>query len=273
MTVIDTTAPRHTEDASAPPPDAQDVRHSAHWSAKELLLTRTEFELAVLRGLVATVPGERGGPRCVTRGELDRLQTAEGFAHTLRERVRVLGTAEAADLLGIAKDRFGRIARAGLIAPARFQLNRYRSVVWHYFADEVREFGAAHPELLVGRAPEAMSRRLRDGEDLRAPGWRDRMHQHLLGQAGTAWERAAVTASFLEPEDVADAIADPHERALLNRLRHDLTYSGRPGAVPTPGDLLMEHMMCARVPEEIHGYRVLLALTAAVARDERPARE
>ncbi|SDJ41553.1 DUF6397 family protein [Streptomyces indicus] len=273
MTVIDTTTMPSTGQDGAPSRDALlDLSHPAHWAAKELLLTRAEFELAVLRGLIATVPGESGGQRRVTRRELDRLQAAEGFAEALRDRVRLAGTSEAADLLGITKDRFTRIARAGLLTPARFQLNRYRSVVWFYFADEVRELGAAHPELLAGRAPEAMRSRLRDGEDLRAPGWRDRMHQYLMGLATGPWERAAVTASFLDPVDVAEVVTDPHERALLNHHRLDLGSSGRPGAVPSPGDLLMERMMCARVPEEIHGYRVLLALSAAVAREEAPPR-
>ncbi|MER7171475.1 DUF6397 family protein [Streptomyces mesophilus] len=268
MTVIDTTAVLHPlVDDSASQPALHEETFPAHLAARELLLTRGEFELAVLRGLVTTVHAPGGGPRHVTRGELDRLQAREGFSVTLSNQVRLAGTAEAAELLGIAKDRFTRIARAGLLAPARFQLNRYRSVVWLYFADEVREFGAAHPDLLVGRAPEPMSRRLRGGEDLRPASWRDRMHQHLLGHAQGPWERAAVTASFLDPADVAEVVADPHDRALLNRLRHEPT-SARPGAVPSPGELLAEHMMCAGVPEEIHGYRVLLALAVSVAREE-----
>ncbi len=269
MTVIDTSAVLRTPDEDTAP---QDVCHSAPWAAKELLLTRAQFELAVLRGFIRTVPGELAGQRMVTRGELDRLQEAEDFAATLREGVRVVGTADAAGLLGIVKERFTRIARAGLIAPARFQLNRYRSLVWMYFAAEVEELADAHPGLLVGRAPETMRRRLREGEDLRAAGWRDRMHQHLQSLATRPWERAAVTASFLDPLDIADVISDPHERALLNRLRHEPTSSARPGAVPSPGELLTEHLMCAGDPEEIHGYRVLLALSAAVARQDAPAR-
>ncbi|MBC9717477.1 hypothetical protein H9Y04_33605 [Streptomyces sp. TRM66268-LWL] len=270
MTVIDTTAALYPpiEDLERRSAEAPEETHPASWAAKELLLTRGEFELAVLRGLIATVPPPDGGrPRHVTRTELDRLQAGEGFPATLGNRVRLAGTSGAAEMLGIAKDRFTRIARAGLLAPARFQLNRYRSVVWLYFAEEVREFGAAHPDLLVGRAPDAMSRRLRGGEDMRPASWRDRMHQHLLGQAVGPWERAAVTASFLDPTDVADVITDPHDRARLNRLRHD-PAPGRPGAVPSPGELLAEHMMCAALPEEIHGYRVLLALAVSVARGE-----
>ncbi len=267
MTVIDSSTVLHPSVDDASPRDTRgDATYTAHWAAKELLLTRAQFELAVLRGLVTTVAGEEGGPRLVTRAELDRLQSDDGFPVTLSDRVRLAGTAEAADLLGIAKDRFTRIVKAGLLAPARFQLNRYRSVVWHYFAEEVREFGAAHPDLLVGRAPEPMSRRLRGGEDLRAASWRDRTHQHLLSLATGPWERAAVTASFLDP---ADVVGDPHERARLNHLRADPS-SSRPGSVPSPGELLTEHMMCAAVPEEIHGYRVLLAVAVAVAREEVP---
>ncbi|WP_415953076.1 DUF6397 family protein [Streptomyces sp. KLOTTS4A1] len=277
MTVIDTRTLPHPRKGVAPPnmaAEPADVGHSAHWAAKELLLTRSEFEHAVLRGLIATVPGRAAGGRLVTRGELDRVQATKGFPGALRERVRVVGTAQAGSLLGIANARFTRLARAGLVAPAGFRLNRYRSLVWHYFAEEVRGFGAAHPELLTGRAPAEMSRRLRAGEDLRAARWRDRLHQHRLGLATTHWERAAVTASFLAPAEVADVLTDPHERALLNSLRQMAQTTGTtgPGAPPSPADLLTEHLMEAREPEEVRGYRVLLALSAAVARTDVTAR-
>ncbi|WP_256959842.1 DUF6397 family protein, partial [Streptomyces viridochromogenes] len=71
-------------------------------AARDLGLRRSDLDLAVHLGLIRTVPDEGGGGgRRVTRSELDRVRSAEGFPDSLLARVEVVGTAEAARLLDV----------------------------------------------------------------------------------------------------------------------------------------------------------------------------
>lgn len=128
-------------------------------AAQELRLKRGEFELAAQLGHVRTVGGLVSGRRRVARGEIERLRRSPGFPEALRERVRTVGTAEGAELLGVSSGRFTRLARAGYLVPVRFYLNRYRAVVWLYLAEDLRLFASGEPGLLTGRLP-----RTRTGE-------------------------------------------------------------------------------------------------------------
>ncbi|MHC0428902.1 DUF6397 family protein [Streptomyces sp. O3] len=220
-------------------------------------------------GHIRGVPGPEPGRPRVPGSEIDRLRAAEGFPGALRERVRTVGTAEGAALLAIPASRFTRLARAGLLVPVRFYLNRYRAVVWLYLADELREFAPSHGALLTGAAPEAIRRRLEAGEDLRARNWRGRRRGLLARQAGDAWEHAAVTASMLDPEQVSDAVPDPYERAYLRRI------GPRPYLAPGPPDALATQVavgiLFADDPDEIHWLHTTLAQDLEEARKQRPA--
>ena len=69
-------------------------------AARELGLRRSDLDLAVHLGLIRTVPDEGGGgARRVTRSEIDRVRSADGFPDELLARIEVVGTAEAARLL------------------------------------------------------------------------------------------------------------------------------------------------------------------------------
>lgn len=127
-------------------------------AARELGLKRSELDLAARLGRIRTVPDEGGGGRRVPRAEIDRLSAEPGFPEALRESVRTVGTREAAELMEVAPTRFTRFARAGLVVPVTFYLNRYRAVVWRYLANELRAFAAApeHAGLLHGPTPETL---------------------------------------------------------------------------------------------------------------------
>ena len=72
-------------------------------AARMLGLMPREFELAEQLGEVHTITTPAG--RRVAREELARLTSAEGFPEALRTRLRVVGTAEGAELLGISPGR------------------------------------------------------------------------------------------------------------------------------------------------------------------------
>ncbi|MFP3986424.1 DUF6397 family protein [Streptomyces sp. E11-3] len=238
-------------------------------AARELGLKRGECELGMRLGHIRSVPGPEPGKRRVPAPEIDRLRTAEGFPGALRERVRTVGTTEGAALLAIPTSRFTRLARAGLLVPVRFYLNRYRAVVWLYLADDLREFAQAHGALLTGTAPEFIRRRLEAGEDLRARNWRGRCRGLLARQAGDAWEHAAVTASVLDPAQLAEAVPDPYERAYLRRIGPDpYLASGSPDARSTQ---VITRILFADDPDEIHWLHTTLAQDLAQARRQRPA--
>ncbi|MFI7342772.1 DUF6397 family protein [Streptomyces sp. NPDC050085] len=239
-------------------------------AARELGLKRGEFDLAVRLGRIRTVAAPDGGRRRVPREEIERIRDAEGFPQALRDQVRVVGTAEGAALMGIPPTRFTRLARAGLLTPAKFYLNRYRTVVWLYLAQELREFADSelHAPLMTGRAPDKMRARLTAGEDLRPRRWRSRHAGYLLGQCSDPWERAAAMATLLDPAQLAELVENPYERAYLQRLRPEESWYGAP---ESPAARVVERILIADDPDEISWLRANLLLSLAQARDLRPA--
>ncbi|MEV4941420.1 DUF6397 family protein [Streptomyces zaomyceticus] len=237
-------------------------------AAQELELGRDEFRLAVQLGLVKSVPAGEGGRRRIERCELDRLKAAPDFPAGLRERVRVVGTGEAAALLEITPERFTKLVRTGHLSPVRFSLNRYRAVVWTYLAEEVAEFGPACPALLTGRLPRKLRERLAAHEDLRPRNWRTRRLGMLLRATDDPWARTAAIASLLDPVQVAEVVDDPYERAHLDRLRPPAP-PGMP--VRTAARDIAERLTRADDPDEILWYRVSLVMSLDEARAVQPA--
>ncbi|MEV3970739.1 DUF6397 family protein [Streptomyces sp. NPDC050698] len=243
-------------------------------AARELDLKRSEFELAVNLGLIRTVPDEGGGGRRVPRAEIDRVRSADGFPGALRERVATVGTTEGARLMGVTPTRFTSLARFGLLIPVTFYLNRYRTVVWLYLAEELRQFAAepSNARLLTGRrTPAEVREGLKAKMDRRPRNWRGRHIGFLLRQAGDdPWARAAAVACLLDPADVADVVPDRHERAHLDRCRPRLPAHGTPGS---PAAELAETLMTASEPDEVAWFRADLAHTVAAARRHLPPAE
>ncbi|MFF9090523.1 DUF6397 family protein [Streptomyces sp. NPDC014991] len=240
-------------------------------AARELKLERGEFDLAVHLGRIRSVPDEGGGgARRVQWAEIDRLRAQDGFPDALRERVRLMGTAEGAALMNISAGRFTRLARLGLLVPTHFLLNRYRAVVWLYLAEDLREFAAdaKNRNLLKGRTPESLRGQLAAGVDLRARNWRGRRLGILLRQAEHPWARAAAVAAFLTALDVADIVRDPYERAYLNRFRPAPPGQGAPG---TPSAELAERITTAQDTDELGWLRNDLARAMEEARSLSPA--
>ncbi|WP_413803122.1 DUF6397 family protein [Streptomyces iranensis] len=236
---------------------------AAAWS---LGLNTREFELAAQLGEVRTVTTGLG--RRVACEELRRVTAAEGFPEAFIARLRVVGTAESAELLGITQGRLTRLARGGFFAPVRFYVNRYRAVVWLYLASELTEFALRQPELLSGRTPPGLSAALAAGEDWRAAKWRSRRIGQLLAQTEDPWERAAVPASVLGSVELASAVADPYERAHLRELRPALVR-----ARPEAGAIrdVIDTVVTADDPREIRRYRAALASSLDDARRVRSA--
>ncbi|MGA6155214.1 DUF6397 family protein [Stenotrophomonas sp. NPDC087984] len=235
-------------------------------AARALGLKSREFELAVQLGEVRTVSTGLG--RRVACEELRRVTTAEGFPEALIVRLRVVGTAEGAELLGISQGRLTRLARGGFFAPVRFYVNRYRAVVWLYLASELTEFAIRQPELLSGRTPPGLSAALAAGEDWRAAQWRSRRIGRLLAQTEDPWERAAVLASVLGSVELATAVADPYERAHLRELRPALVRTRPEGGAVRD---VIDAVVTADDPREIRRYRAALASSLGDARRARPA--
>ncbi|WP_189834147.1 DUF6397 family protein [Streptomyces zaomyceticus] len=237
-------------------------------AAQELELGRDEFRLAVQLGLVRTVPAGERGRRRIERCELDRLKAAPDFPVGLRERVRAVGTGEAAALLEITPERFTKLVRTGHLSPVRFSLNRYRAVVWTYLAEEVAEFGPTCPGLLTGRLPLELRERLAAHEDLRPRNWRARRLGMLLRATDDPWARTAAIASLLDPVHVAEVVDDPYERAHLDRL-HPPAPPGMP--VQTAARDIAERLTRADDPDEILWHRVSLVMSLDEARAMEPA--
>jgi hypothetical protein len=239
-------------------------------AARELGLKRTEFDLAVHLGRIRTVPDEGGGGRRVPRAEIDRLRSTEGFPEALLDSLRTVGTREAAAVMGITETRFTRLARLGLVAPVRFYVNRYRTLVWLYLADELRQFAAdqKNAALMKGRTPEGWRDRLDSGLDLRPRNWRGRHLGFLLRQAHDPWERAGALAALLDPVQIAELVKDPYERAHLNRFRPDPPAQSTPGS---PAAQLAARIATADDPDEIAWLRADLTRALARAREQRPA--
>ncbi|MBT2441863.1 hypothetical protein J7E93_17440 [Streptomyces sp. ISL-36] len=246
-------------------------------AAQELELRRDEFQLAVQWGLIRTVPAGApdarggapgGGRRRVERAEVDRLRAAPDFPMGLRERVRTVGTTEAAALLSVTPDRFTKLARTGHFSPVRFYLNRYRAVVWLYLAGELGEFALTHQSLLSGRLPQEVRDRIEAGEDRRARNWRARRLGLLLRATEDPWARAAAIASLLDPLQLAEVVDDPYERTHLDRLRPQ-PPSGLPASAT--GREIADRLMLADDPDEVLWHRMSLALALDEARQERRA--
>lgn len=243
-------------------------------AARELGLRRGEFDLAVHLGHIRTVPDEGGGGRRVERTEIDRLRAQEGYPDALHDRVRVVGTTEGAALMEIPAGRFTRLARLGLLVPAKWYLNRYRAVVWLYLAEDLRNFTAdpKNAHLLKGRTPENLRSQLEAGVDLRARNWRGRHLGFLLRQADDPWVRVGAVAAFLSPVEIADVVKDPYERAYVNRFRPAPPGRGTPGS---PAAYLAERVTTAQDADEIEWLRSelghVLEEARAHSRAPRPA--
>lgn len=245
-------------------------------AARELGLRGGEFELAAQLGEILTLPPDpeaRPGPagpwrrRRVPVEEVRRLRAQEGFPDTLRERLRTVGAAEAAELLGIGAGRFLRLARAGCFAPVRFYVNRYGAVVWLYLATELTECADREPELLRGDLPAVLRVVLDGGQDWRGRKWRSRRVARLMGEAADDWESAAVIAAVLPPEELASVVEDPLERSVLRRLRPTLAL---PGASPAAREAV-ERATTAEEFDEVLWYRVNLSRALDRARHRQPA--
>ncbi|MFB8074370.1 DUF6397 family protein [Streptomyces californicus] len=237
-------------------------------AARDLGFCRAEFEIAVHLGLIEVVTARDGGRPRVPEEEIARLRKVPGFPGGMAERVRTVGTAEGAALLGIAPARFTRLARAGCFCPVTFYLNRYRAVVWLYLADELSAFAAREPELLGGRAPVEMRTLLESGVDRRPRNWRSQRIDRLVSRSRDPWARAAVQASALDPVQLAEVVDDPYERAYLARVRPEPVF-GRP-ASPAAREAMAE-LLPADDPDEILWRRVGLTLELDRAREDRPA--
>ncbi len=257
--------PTNTAVTPASPPTLAQGR-----AARELGLKRGEFDLAVRLGRVRTVPDEGGAGRRVTRAEIDRVTSEEGFPEVLRERVKAVGTSEGAALMGVTTARFTRFARLGLVVPVKWYLNRYRAVVWLYPAEELRQFAADEKNalLLNGRVPEGLRDQLDTGLDLRARNWRGRHLGFLLRQSEDPWARTAAVAALLDPAQVAEIVSDPYERAYMDRHRPDQPSHGAPDS---PAAHVTARIMTAADPDEISWLRADLANGLEEARDHRPA--
>ncbi|MFJ4986516.1 DUF6397 family protein [Streptomyces sp. NPDC088732] len=234
---------------------------------EELGLEADEFDVALRTGEIRTTPAA-GGRRRVVRKDVERLRAEEGFPDTLRERLRLVGSVEGGELIGITRDRFTRFAKGGLIRPVRWYVNRYRTVVWLYLAVEVRQLAVDHPALLTGRLPAALRDALDEGEDHRPRGWRARRVEEMVRDAADAWGEAAAWAALLGPEAAAEAVPDPHERAYLRRLR--------PGLPPgNTGSYAVREVIDAHIvadhPDEVAFAQVSLADALLRARAVRPA--
>ncbi|MGK5728849.1 DUF6397 family protein [Streptomyces sp. URMC 124] len=236
-------------------------------AARELGLRPREFELAVQLGHVRTVSAPGGRPR-VAREEIERHRSGEGFPGSLRNRLWAVGTAEAAQLMGVSPARFARLAKGGCFAPVAFYVNRYRAVVWRYLAADLVEFADANPELLTGRTPAALRLELEGRDDQRARSWRARRLDQLTGQAADPWERAAAVAAVLASDQLADAVPDPYERAYVSSLRPDLA------GIRTDSEAareVIERVTLAAGADEIGRHRERLALALSAARAVRSA--
>lgn len=262
MTDVMTTQP---PTATAAPPSV-----ALSGAAKELGLKSGEFDLAVLLGRIRIVADPPGTQRRVTRAEIDRVRGSESYPGALRESVRVMGTAEAAEFMNISTARFTRLARAGFLTPVKFYLNRYRAVVWLYLAEELRQFAESqvHEGLLTGRLPESVRMRLEKGQDLRARNWRSWHAGFLLRQTKDSWERVAAMASLLDQVQLTEIVKDPYERAYLSRL---MPAPRTQGAPDSPAALIVERIMTADDPEEVRWLHASLLLGLAQARSDRPA--
>ncbi|WP_051830997.1 DUF6397 family protein [Streptomyces violens] len=240
-------------------------------AARELGLKTGEFELAAqLEEVMTVLPGPGGAPgrRRVPAAEVERLREEAGFPDTLRERIRVVGATEGAELLGIAPGRFLRLARAGCFGPVRFYVNRYGAIVWQYLAAELQAFAGRECSLIHGPTPPPMRELLTRGQDWRGRLWRSRRVAQLVEEADGSWAVSAVIAAVLPPEELASLVRDPAERAWLRKLRPRLSSAG---ANTTRTREAVERAETAQEFDEVMWYRISLSRQLDAARQEHPA--
>ncbi|WP_329139627.1 DUF6397 family protein [Streptomyces sp. NBC_01476] len=257
-----------TAGGAPPPGTGPDTREllSLGQARDELGLDYDEFDVALQTGEVPCVvcgPGQWKVPADVVA----RLRSAPDHPAPLLARLRLVSSDGAAGLLGVGRERFVRLARAGHLRPVRWYVNQYRAVVWLYLAREIQEFADRDPALLHGPLPAGLREAVAAGEDERPRGWRARRAAQLVRDAYDAWEEAAVWAALLGPEIVTDAVPDAYERGHLRRLRAELP----PGRVGRATAEQIRELTVADDPDEIA--RGLLALSDALgrARALRPA--
>lgn len=232
---------------------------------EELGLEFQDFELAAQLGEIATVGDDTDRPR-VTEAEIARLRDTGGGTQALLARIRLVNTTQAAELLGISRDRLLRLTRAGCVRPVRWYVNRYHALVWLYLACELQDFAAGSPALLAGRLPAAV-REAADEEDRRPREWRSRRAAQLARDARDPWEEAAVWAALLGPEMTESAVPDPYERSRLRSI-HQVLPPGRPG--PLADAALVRRLTTADHPDEIALGLLALADALGRARDRDP---
>lgn len=226
-------------------------------------LDHEAFDLAVQVGEIRTV-ARAPGRWVVPRGEIDRLLVPGRGSRALRARGRLVSSTAAAELMGIGRGRFVRLARAGRVSPVRWYVNKYRATVWLYLAGELAEYAERNPALMKGPLPIALRTAVDAGQDARARRWRERRAAQLVRDAYDAWEEAAVWAALLGPGEVAAAVPDPSERARLYGIRASLP----PGRVGRAAPEQIRAVTTADDPEEIG--RALVALADALDRARLP---
>ncbi len=169
-------------------------------AARELCWPRRKLELAVQLGVLRSVglgelapwgrPVASRGQRApvvpgaswqrrVLRSEVERLAADPRALRESRGRLRLVGTAQAAELV---------------------------------------EFAAGEPQLSAACAPERLRAMMRTEADWRGRNWRARRVGQLLTHSSDPWSRAAVSAAVLSTDALADAVPDLAERAYLREL-------------------------------------------------------
>jgi uncharacterized protein DUF6397 len=238
-------------------------------AARELGLKQREAELAVQLGEVRGHAGPQPDRPRLPSAELARLAADPEAVRALRDRLRLVGTAEGAALLGVAPGRFTRLARTGCLSPVAFSVNRYRAVVWLYLAHELRTFAELRPELLAGRHPQDLRDAVRAGADLRARNWRARRSGQLVRLAGGPWERAAARSAVLADADLRPTVPDPAEQERLRALRPRLDMLRSTSPVVRR---IADGLSLAADEDEIGWCRYLLtaALEEARAAEQQP---
>ncbi|MCW5251237.1 DUF6397 family protein [Streptomyces sp. SHP 1-2] len=214
-------------------------------------------------------PDHGGGGPALTGTEAIRPRAgADGRAEPY-DGATAVGTAEGAALMRVAKDRFTRLARLGLLVPVAFYVNRYRTVVWLYSATELRRFATdeSHARVLKGRMSEGPRDQLARGLDLRPRNWRGRHLERLLREAGHPWGRAAALAAFLDPAEVTDVVSDPYEQAHLRRFLPAPPHQGAPGSASAR---MAREIMTAADPDEVERLRRDLRRAVDAARGRPP---
>lgn len=229
---------------------------------QELGLTPREFELCLDLGELSVTARDSQGRQRVPAVEVRRLLAAEGHPDGLRARLRLVRASEGAELLGVSRSRFVRLARAGSFVPVRFSVSRYHQLVWHYLALELGQFAERQSGLLHGPLPGGIRAMLREGEDWRPRLWRGRRTGQLLRQTSEPWAVAAVHACVLDQATLEEAVPDPAERRTLARLRPVL--APRPMSVQARGHC--GDLFVADVGEETRWHRLGLTLALGTAR-------